>query len=1524
MGVAAATLATAAIAITATPAAALTPPEFSKQFAPDIIGPGSVSTLTFTIDNTGDPDPVTSLAFTDVLPAGVTIASPAMVTPGCDATVSAPAGGSTISVSDGRLGGGSACTISVDVTSSTPGLAMNVSSDLTSTAGNSGPASDDLTVDIDRPGFSKSFTPSSVTLGQRSTLTFVVDNSLNASSVPNLDFSDDLPIGMEVADPAAVASSCGTPEVPPVVTASPGGTSIVLDADGTVAFPAVAAGAVCTVTVDVATTGVGSLDNQSGDLQAEFVSVGHANASLEVTRSDLHIEKEFTNDPVAPGGQVELEFRIRNFDRAQPAGSISFTDDLDATLTGLTFDSVVSDDCNATITGTGSGLITVSDVSLTAGAGCTIRTSLTVPAAAPGSYENVTSAVTGSVGRDPVTGDSAADLLFVEAAPVEFTKEFVDDPVGPGDQVTLRFTITNSDSSPVTAISFTDDVGGSPPPEDRAGTLPGMAANGLVDAGGLEPDPLVDPCGLGSELTIPDPNDSLPSPPFPDLPPDPTLLQFTGGSLAAAGQPGDSCTFDVVLDVPADAPGGQYLNTTSPLDADPSGAPPATDTLEVVDTPRLTKEFVGGAVAPGGSVTLRFELSMQEEAPNATAISFTDDLSAVVAGLTATSVDANSCVGSTVDISTPSLIDVSGASLDAGSTCTIDVVLAVDTGVAPGSYPNTTSTVAATVDGIATASSPATDDLTVTALTFTKEFVDDPVISGGTVTLRFVIANSSPSDAATGISFTDDLAAVLPGTPDLTATLPPTTNTCGGTMAGPTFLTYSGGSVAAASSCTIDVEILVPAGTADDTYRNTTSSLTADQGGAVVVQPATDDLAVRSELLQLTKEFTDDPVNPGDTVTLEFGLTNLDATRPISAVGFTDDLTATVAGLSLDGIVSNDCGGTVGGAGTGLISVSGAALAAGASCTIVVSLSVPGGAAAGSYTNTTSEVTGTIDGLAVFGTAAGDDLVVTDVDITLTKSFDGPTIPGGTATLTFTLTNDGADEIGDLSFTDDLDAVVSGLVATDTPIAGVCGGRSNISGTSVLTFSGGPLAGSGGTCSFSVEVAVPSTTMPGTYPNTTSALFQLGLPVSEPATADLVVEPAADISVTKTDGATTVVPGETTTYTIVVTNAGPSTDPAVTVTDTFPASLTCASTSTATGGATGNTTSGTGDIDDTLSMQPDSTVTYTATCDIDPAATGTITNTTTATASITDPDTTNDTATDDTTLTPTADITITKTDGATTVVPGETTTYTIVVTNAGPSTDPAVTVTDTFPATLTCASTSTATGGATGNTTSGTGDIDDTLSMQPDSTVTYTATCDIDPAATGTITNTTTATASTSDPDTTNDTATDDTTLTPAADISITKTGGPATVVAGGSITYTITVSNAGPSTDPAVTVTDDFAAGLACSWTMSTTGGADGSTSGTGDIGETISMPPGSTATYAATCATDPALSTTVTNTATASGSVTDPTPGNGSASAAGTMVTPPGLPATGGDPAGTLLPATLAILLGAVLLATRRFRRT
>ena len=90
--------------IQASPPAQATPPTFSKTFSPDTIGPGSVSTLQFTINNV-DTVGVTDLAFTDILPAeGVVIATPSNATTTCtDGIVSAPDGGDTISLSDGQV-----------------------------------------------------------------------------------------------------------------------------------------------------------------------------------------------------------------------------------------------------------------------------------------------------------------------------------------------------------------------------------------------------------------------------------------------------------------------------------------------------------------------------------------------------------------------------------------------------------------------------------------------------------------------------------------------------------------------------------------------------------------------------------------------------------------------------------------------------------------------------------------------------------------------------------------------------------------------------------------------------------------------------------------------------------------------------------------------------------------------------------------------------------------------------------------------------------------------------------------------------------------------------------------------------------------------------------------------------------------------------------------------------------------------------------------------------------------------------
>src|SRR5260370_1285498 len=81
-------------------------------------------------------------------------------------------------------------------------------------------------------------------------------------------------------------------------------------------------------------------------------------------------------------------------------------------------------------------------------------------------------------------------------------------------------------------------------------------------------------------------------------------------------------------------------------------------------------------------------------------------------------------------------------------------------------------------------------------------------------------------------------------------------------------------------------------------------------------------------------------------------------------------------------------------------------------------------------------------------------------------------------------------------------------------------------------------------------------------------------------------------------------------------------------------------------------------------------------------------------AGTTDNNTANDTGTDTDTVTRVADLAATKDDFKTSVVAGTQTTYTVTVTNGGPSTVTGATVSDVLPAGLTFVS---ATGGATYN-----------------------------------------------------------------------------------------------------------------------------------------------------------------------------------------------------------------------------------
>ena len=357
------------------------------------------------------------------------------------------------------------------------------------------------------------------------------------------------------------------------------------------------------------------------------------------------------------------------------------------------------------------------------------------------------------------------------------------------------------------------------------------------------------------------------------------------------------------------------------------------------------------------------------------------------------------------------------------------------------------------------------------------------------------------------------------------------------------------------------------------------------------------------------------------------------------------------------------------------------------------------------------------------------------------------------------------------------------------------------------------------------------------------------------ASDTLTLKPASDMAIIKFDnvGGTfnpttnnttggTIVPGQdnTVTYTIEVGNFGLSTAVKQSVTDSdltsIPGLVSESWSAVATSGSSIVTgSSGTGNIASTVTLLPDGIATYTVTAviDPDPSATGTISNTATVAVPTGDTTPNDNTAKDTLTLAPRSDLSIAKTDnvGGTfnatsnntsggTIVPGQDNdvTFTIVVTNNGPSTAVGQTVTDSDLTSITglvseswSAVASSGSSIVTGSSGTGT-NIASTVTLLPGGTATYTVLAVIhpDPAATAAISNTATVAVPTGDTTPANNTSTDTLTLPPQANLTISKTDNVNnTLSSDETVTYTITISNSGPSSVSGVSVSDVLPAGL-------------------------------------------------------------------------------------------------------------------
>ena len=288
----------------------------------------------------------------------------------------------------------------------------------------------------------------------------------------------------------------------------------------------------------------------------------------------------------------------------------------------------------------------------------------------------------------------------------------------------------------------------------------------------------------------------------------------------------------------------------------------------------------------------------------------------------------------------------------------------------------------------------------------------------------------------------------------------------------------------------------------------------------------------------------------------------------------------------------------------------------------------------------------------------------------------------------------------------------------------------------------------------------------------------------------------ADLAIVKTGDLNPVTPGETLTYTLLVTNNGPDIAPTPVVTDNMSTMLENAEYSMD-NGVTWNNWSGSVTLPD---LANGATATAKIRATIAYSATGSIENIASVDSSqIIDPDPSNNTSTITTTINQAANLSIVKTANTTLAIAGELLTYTLTVKNAGPSDAENVAISDDII------------------------DIIETPEMSLDNGITWSPWISpyivglipngdetsllirgmVNPSAASSISNTATVTSDTPDPNLDDNIFEITTPVSCLADISMIKTEDANPVLAGDELTYSLLVTNNGPSDAVNVIIND-------------------------------------------------------------------------------------------------------------------------
>jgi uncharacterized repeat protein (TIGR01451 family) len=383
------------------------------------------------------------------------------------------------------------------------------------------------------------------------------------------------------------------------------------------------------------------------------------------------------------------------------------------------------------------------------------------------------------------------------------------------------------------------------------------------------------------------------------------------------------------------------------------------------------------------------------------------------------------------------------------------------------------------------------------------------------------------------------------------------------------------------------------------------------------------------------------------------------------------------------------------------------------------------------------------------------------------------------------------------------------------------------------------------------------------------------------ATVSTTVLTPSDLSLAMTESPNPVAAGGTVTYSLAVTNHGPGASSGVSVTDTVPTGATFVSAS----GTDWSCNAAGGIVTCTNATIADGATSTIALLLTAPTQGGTLVNSATVTAMTPDPSATNNAASTSTTVNAAGDLAIAVSSTPNPVLVNGTLSYAIDVNNIGPDDASGVTVTDQLPAgNVTFVS---ATG--SGWTCAASGQVVTCTRASLLVGAAPTITIKVTSADATTLTDSATVTSTSSDPVLSNNTGSTMTTVTPAADLSISMTDTPDPVSTSGTLTYAINVQNAGPSTADSITVTDTLPTGT-------TFQSASGTNWICGETGTTVSCTTTSVSTGSSLPAisivvTVPANAQTLSNTASVSAATIDPVPSNNTVSATTTINAPANL---------------------------------